>query len=140
MNAGSGMGSRNWAGCAIPALFVRLPPHLRRYATDHGTVGSLTKTINRWTFKFGGEYRVYLSTVYSPKVGIDFGGATSVVQPLVSYTRQTMNAAGTPIGVANTDQAGNGAASMLLGAGQIGIWSSNGAATCTDRGIVPSGE
>jgi hypothetical protein len=63
-----------------------------------------------------------------------------VVQPLVSYTRQTMKAAGTPIGVANADQAGNGAASMLLGAGQIGTWSSNGAATCTDRVIVHSGE
>jgi hypothetical protein len=101
-------------------------PHLQQYATNHATVGSLTKTINRWTLKFGGEYRVYLSTVYSPKVGIDFGSATSVVQPIASYTRQMINAAGTPIGVVNADQAGNGAASMLLGAGQIGIWSSNG--------------
>ena len=101
-------------------------PHLQQYATNTNVVPSLTKTVNRWTFKVGGEYRVYLSSVYNGSKGIDYGGATSVVQPLTSYTRQMINAAGTPIGTVNANQAGYGPASMLLGAGQIGIWSSNG--------------
>jgi hypothetical protein len=101
--------------------------YTRQYATTHDIVPSLTKTINRWTLKFGGEYRTYLSNYFAGKVGIDVGGGVSVVQPIASYTRQLVNAGGTPIGTVTADQAGFGPASMLLGSGQTGIWTSNGA-------------
>ena len=95
--------------------------------TNHNIVASMTKIVNRWTIKFGGEYRVDLSNIYAGKVGIDVGSGISVVQPIASYTVQNINAAGSPIGTVPGNLAGNGPASMLLGAGQIGIWSSNGA-------------
>ena len=112
----------SWGGWSA----LRGAPPTKQYATNHNIVPSLTKIVNRWTFKFGGEYRVYLSNYFAGKVGIDVGGGVSSVQPLTSYTRQTINAGGTPIGTVNADQAGFGPASMLLGAGQLGIWTSNG--------------
>ncbi len=95
--------------------------------TNHNIVASMTKMINHLTIKFGGEYRADLSNIYAGKVGIDVGSGVSVVQPIASYTVQNINAAGSPVGTVAGNLAGNGPASMLLGAGQIGIWSSNGA-------------
>jgi hypothetical protein len=101
-------------------------PHLWMHTTSHDMVPSLTKIIDRWTIKVGGEYRVALSNFDSGKRGIDIGSGTSVVQPIASYSLQMINAGGTPIGTVTPEKAGYGPASMLLGAGQIGIWTSAG--------------
>src|SRR5712691_10404874 len=59
-----------WGGNWSPLQTSR---NKKQYTTNHHLGGSLTKTANRWTFKFGGEYRVYLSNFFAGKGTITYG-------------------------------------------------------------------
>ena len=89
--------------------------HKQEHQTNHDLVFSVTKTRGRWTHKWGGEYRVYLSNYVDANESIS-------IRTDPNYTRQCVTAAGGTCSVSPTpDQAGNGGASLLLGAGQLFI-------------------
>jgi hypothetical protein len=114
-------GTPPWDGWGGPWSLLQIQsPHNQQYATTHALVSSLTKTVNRWTFKSGGEYRVYLSNFFSTKGGIQYVSSNS-------YTNQMISAAGGGIGSPPANQAGIGAGSLLLGAGDLSVPSAPGA-------------
>jgi hypothetical protein len=86
--------------------------HKRERQTNHHLVGSLNKSVSKWNFKVGGEYRLYLS---------NYTDAEESVQIMTSggYTRESINASGGGVGTVNADQAGWGPAAFLLGAGNL---------------------
>ena len=55
-----GDGSWDWGG-PIAMLNLDSWTHKDEHQNNHDIVGNLTKVAGRWTFKAGGEYRVYLS-------------------------------------------------------------------------------
>ncbi len=112
----------NWGGNWSP--LQSSGPWKRQQETNHDMVSSITKTVNRWTLKFGGEYRVYLSNFYAGKNGIDYESSAG-------FTRELINAAGSGVGVVTPDVAGYGPASLLLGAGTLTIQPGSGKVTST---------
>lgn len=86
--------------------------HKRERQTNHHWVGSLNKSLGRWNFKFGGEYRVYLSNYTDAEESF-------YILTNSGYTREMINASGGGVGSVTADFAGWSPASILLGAGNI---------------------
>ena len=95
--------------------------HKRERQTNHQAVAGATKTINRWTLRFGSEYRVYLSNYTDAEESFQ-------IQTSSAFTRQVVNSTGGAAGPAVTaDAAGWGPAALLLGAGNIHVAEGRGA-------------
>lgn len=85
----------------------------RERQTNHNFTVSTTKVSGRWTFKFGTEYRAYLSNYTDPEESFMF-------RTQGNLTQQFTSANGSPAGGAVTAEvAGNPDASLLTGAGYI---------------------
>jgi hypothetical protein len=81
--------------------------------TNWNVVGSLTKTVGRWTHKFGGEFRNYLSNYSDARGSYWFRSANSFT------TGHIIQAQGQTVNAVNADANGSPVASALLGAGDI---------------------
>lgn len=89
--------------------------HKHERQTNHHLVGSVTKTYQRWTFKFGGEFRNLLSNYTDNQESISYRLNSSFSSgPLVNGT-------GGMVSQVNADQAGDAFASLLMGAGYLEI-------------------
>jgi hypothetical protein len=90
--------------------------HKRERQTNTDFNASMTWTRGRWTHKFGGTYRVLLSNY----IDVD---DSSQIRTGADFTRLNINADGSTSGLTTTDASFNGfgAASILLGAGSIGV-------------------
>lgn len=77
-------------------------------------VPNLTKTVGRWTLKFGGEYRNSLANFTDN--AYPFSVRTSP-----NFTRQTINASGGVSDPLTAERSGHGGASLLLGYGDTFI-------------------
>jgi hypothetical protein len=97
--------------------------HKRERQLNHQLVGSVTKTHNRWVFKFGSEYRVMLSNYIDAE-------ESAYILTGAGYTRQLSDAVGGAIGSPANNVAGYGPASFLLGAGNISV--------AAGRGVKPA--
>jgi carboxypeptidase family protein/TonB-dependent receptor-like protein len=86
--------------------------HKRERQTNHHVVGSLNKSVSKWNFKMGSEYRVYLSNYTDAEESVAIFTSSG-------YTREIIDAAGGGVGTVMADQAGWGPASFLLGAGNL---------------------
>ncbi|MGH9963012.1 MAG: hypothetical protein ACREBC_38835, partial [Pyrinomonadaceae bacterium] len=86
----------------------------RERQANHGLVSSMTKIHNRWTFKFGGEFRNYLSNYTDPEESFMFQSQRSWTQPVT-------NAVGGTVGTITPEIAGHDGASLLTGAGWIHV-------------------
>jgi trimeric autotransporter adhesin len=84
-------------------------------ATNHVVNGSVTKTVGKWTLKAGGEYRVYLSNYE------DFKEGSLEITSNPALTAQYINATGGAINNPDRRTQGLGAASFLLGTGNLNI-------------------
>jgi trimeric autotransporter adhesin len=81
--------------------------------TNWNVVGSVTKTSGRWTHKFGGEFRNYLSNYSDARGSFWFrSGNGFTTGNIIQSQGQTVNAV-------NADLSGSPIASALLGAGDI---------------------
>lgn len=81
--------------------------------TNWNLVGSVTKTVGRWTHKWGGEFRNYLSNY------IDSRGSFWLRTGNGFTTGHNIQAQGQTVGAVTSDQNGSPLASALLGAGDI---------------------
>ncbi len=81
--------------------------------TNWNFVGSVTKTMGRWTHKFGGEFRNYLSN-YS-----DARGSFRFLSPNGFTTGNNIQSQGQNVGTVTANQNGSPIATALLGAGEI---------------------
>ncbi|MCI0721917.1 MAG: TonB-dependent receptor [Acidobacteria bacterium] len=111
------------------ALGVQHYQHKHGRTTNHNAVGSLSKTLSKWTLKAGAEYRVYLSNYQDLQQGalrLDAPGWCGTCGG--SYTSQFITATGA--GVQNPTAATSGfdEAAALLGAGS---WALGGDFTVT---------
>ncbi|MFB3903667.1 MAG: TonB-dependent receptor domain-containing protein [Acidobacteriota bacterium] len=87
----------------------------RERQTNHQLVFSGTKTRDRWTFKFGGEFRVYLSNYTDAQASV-------MIVPFADHTRGgTINASGGGVGSVTAESAGHEGASLLLGSGFLRV-------------------
>jgi hypothetical protein len=81
--------------------------------TNWNIVGSVTKTLGRWTHKWGGEFRNYLSNYSDARGSFWFrSGANFTAGNIIQSQGQTVNAV-------TAEQSGSPIASALLGAGDI---------------------
>ncbi|HBY59109.1 MAG TPA: hypothetical protein DEH78_04765, partial [Solibacterales bacterium] len=93
----------------------------RERQTNHHIAGSMTKNLNRWTFKFGSEYRVMLSNYTDFQEAAfrinapGWGGPGSYSSEFV-----TANGSGSPLN-ANPGQFGYDPANLFMGGGSINI-------------------
>jgi hypothetical protein len=86
--------------------------HKRERQLNQTLVGSVTKVLNRWTMKFGGEMRIYLSNYTDAEESYYLEGGNQYLFPNISAT-------GGAIGSLPTNQAGWGMASFLQGTGDV---------------------
>jgi hypothetical protein len=114
INAVPGAAPEFYPGGTISPLNQTNSVHKRERQTNHQLVGSLTKNLGRWIFKWGSEYRVFLSNYTDAEEAF-------WIQTSAEYTRQLTNATGGAIGSPNNDVAGFGPASILSGAGFISV-------------------
>jgi len=104
------------------ALGLQQYQHKHDRITNHNVVGSVSKTLSKWTLKAGAEYRVYLSNYrdfQEAAVRLDTPGWCGTCGG--SYTSQFITATGA--GVQNPTAATSGfdEAAALLGAGSWGL-------------------
>ena len=92
--------------------------HINEHQTNHSLEGSITKIKNKFTFKFGSEYRVGLLNTANPvhenfEIGNYYGDQ--------NYTSQYVDANGNGVGSYNTTNVQNGyqGAQWLMGAGTL---------------------
>jgi hypothetical protein len=71
---------------------------------------NITKTVGRWTLKFGGEYRNSLANFTDNAYPLS-------VRTSANFTRETINASGGVSDALTADRSGHGGASLLLGYG-----------------------
>jgi hypothetical protein len=81
--------------------------------TNWNVVGSVTKTMGRWTHKWGGEFRNYLSNYSDARGSFWFRSGNNFT------TGHIIQAQGQTVGNVTGDQNGSPIASALLGAGDI---------------------
>lgn len=81
--------------------------------TNWNLVSSVTKTMGRWTHKWGGEYRNYLSNYADPRGSYQFLAGSAFT------SGNLIQAQGQPVSAGNAAQSGSPVASALLGAGEI---------------------
>ncbi len=81
--------------------------------TNWNLVGSITKTVGRWTHKWGGEYRNYLSNYADPRGSYLFQSANTFTAGNI------IQAQGQTVSAGTAAQSGSPIASALLGAGDI---------------------
>lgn len=89
--------------------------HKDERQTNHVVAGSITKLVNRWTLKFGGETRQNFSNYTDAEESIGYAlnaGATA---------GPSINATGGLTGTVTSDRGGHSYASFLLGAGNLQI-------------------
>jgi hypothetical protein len=82
--------------------------------TNWNIVYSVTKTAGRWTHKWGGEFRNYLSN-YS-----DARGSFNMLSPNGWTTGNILGPLGNNVNAVTAERNGGGIASFLLGAGALG--------------------
>ena len=106
----------NTAFAPISPLNFGTSLHKRERQTNTDANASITWTRGRWTHKFGGTYRVLLSNY----IDVD---DSAQIRTGAEFTRSTINADGSTGGLNTSDPTNNGfgAASILLGAGSIGV-------------------
>ena len=103
-------------GSPFTCLNYTVGQQLNEHQTNHSAVASITKTHGRFTFKFGGEYRVGLLNTSAPgHASFEIGNYYSDQ----NYTSQYTDANGNNVGSYNTTnvQGGYPAAQWLTGAG-----------------------
>jgi hypothetical protein len=81
--------------------------------TNWNLVGSLTKTMGKWTHKFGGEFRNYLSNYSDARGSFWFRSANGFT------TGNIIQAQGQTVDAVTSERSGSPIASALLGAGDI---------------------
>ncbi len=81
--------------------------------TNWNLVSSVTKTLGRWTHKWGGEYRNYLSNY------ADARGSYQFLSPSTFTAGNIIQAQGQTVNTVTAPQNGSPIASALLGAGDI---------------------
>jgi trimeric autotransporter adhesin len=123
INAVPGAAPEFAPGGNLSALNQTNSLHKRERQTNHQLVGSVTKTHNRWIFKFGTEYRVMLSNYIDAE-------ESAYILTSAGYTRQLSDAVGGAIGSPLANVAGYSPASFLLGAGNISV--------AAGRGVKPA--
>ncbi len=81
--------------------------------TNWNIVGSVTKTVGKWTHKFGGEFRNYLSNYSDARGSFWFRSAANFTAGNI------IQAQGQTVNVVTAEQSGSPIAAALLGAGDI---------------------
>ncbi len=89
--------------------------HKHERQTNHHLVGSMTKTYQRWTLKFGGEFRNWLSNYTDNQESISYRlNSIYSAGPLI-------NAVGSLVSQVQANENGDAFASLLMGAGNLEI-------------------